>query len=100
MNSLDMVKENCRIASEAEEGHLTEADFATYEAIKKSIRANAKSTVRRIFRFVKNLWRQIRPCGRCPIRSESMRPGCSFSERRSDDNPRERHEQSMAAGGL
>ena len=55
MNLLDMVKENCRIASEAEEGHLTEADFATYEAIKKSIRANAKSTVRRIFRFVKNL---------------------------------------------
>ena len=42
MNSLDMVKENCRIASEAEEGHLTEADFATYEAIKKSIRANEK----------------------------------------------------------
>ena len=42
MNSLEMVKENCRIASEAEAGHLTEADFETYEAVKKSIRANEK----------------------------------------------------------
>ena len=42
MNSLDMVKENCRIASEACEGHLTEEDFATYEAVKKNIQANEK----------------------------------------------------------
>jgi len=37
MNSLDMVEENCRIASEADAGHLTEADHAFYAELKKTI---------------------------------------------------------------
>ncbi|MBR1455656.1 MAG: 4Fe-4S dicluster domain-containing protein, partial [Oscillospiraceae bacterium] len=36
------VKENCRIASETEAGSMTEADFETLEAVKKSIRENEK----------------------------------------------------------
>ena len=42
MNSEEMVKENCRIASETEAGSMTEADFETLEAVKKSIRENEK----------------------------------------------------------
>ena len=37
MNSLDMVRENCRIASEAEAGSMTEEDLKTLEAVKRSI---------------------------------------------------------------
>ncbi len=37
MNSLDMVRENCRIASEAAPGEMTEADFAVLEDVKKMI---------------------------------------------------------------
>lgn len=37
MNSLDMVEENCRIASEAEAGHLTEEDRVFYADLKKTI---------------------------------------------------------------
>ena len=42
MNSLAMVEENCRIASEATAGELTEADFAVLEQVKESIRAREK----------------------------------------------------------
>ena len=42
MNSLEMVEENCRIASEAQPGHLTEADFEVLEQVKKSIREKEK----------------------------------------------------------
>ena len=42
MNSLEMVEENCRIASEAQPGSLTEEDFSTLEEIKKEIRAKEK----------------------------------------------------------
>ena len=42
MNSLPMVEENCRIASEATAGELTEADFAVLEKVKESIRAREK----------------------------------------------------------
>ena len=42
MNSLEMVEENCRIASEAQPGHLTEADFHVIEEVKKSIREKEK----------------------------------------------------------
>ncbi len=37
MNSLQMVEENCRVASEAKVGELTEADFATLEEVKAAI---------------------------------------------------------------
>ena len=37
MNSLEMVEENCRTASEAAAGHLTEEDFATLEVVKAKI---------------------------------------------------------------
>ena len=37
MNSLDMVRENCRIASEAKEHSMTEEDFGTLDAVKKAI---------------------------------------------------------------
>ena len=42
MNSVDMVRENCRIASEAEAGQMTEADFATLEVVKRKIREKEK----------------------------------------------------------
>ncbi len=37
MNSLEMVEENCRIASEAQAGSLTEADFETVAKVKRAI---------------------------------------------------------------
>ncbi len=42
MNSLDMVRENCRIASEAVAGELTAQDFALLEEVKKGIRESEK----------------------------------------------------------
>ncbi len=42
MNSLAMVEENCRTASQALPGHLTPEDFATLEAVKRSIREHEK----------------------------------------------------------
>ena len=42
MNSLEMVRENCRIASEADAGCLTERDFAVLEKVKTAIRAKEK----------------------------------------------------------
>ena len=42
MNSVEMVEENCRTASEAAAGHLTEQDFATLETVKKCIREKEK----------------------------------------------------------
>ena len=38
MNSVEMVEANCRTASEAQAGSLTEADFQTLEKVKKAIR--------------------------------------------------------------
>ncbi|MBR7045025.1 MAG: aldo/keto reductase [Lachnospiraceae bacterium] len=42
MNSLEMVEENCRVASEAEAGLMTQEDFAILEEVKKEIRAKEK----------------------------------------------------------
>ena len=42
MNSEDMVKENIRVASEAEPGHLTEKDMEIVEQIKQIIREQEK----------------------------------------------------------
>ena len=42
MNTMQMVKENIRIASSAEPGHFTEEDFALVEKIKKIIREKEK----------------------------------------------------------
>ena len=42
MNSVEMVKENCRTASEALAGHLTEEDRAVLEEVKKNIREKEK----------------------------------------------------------
>lgn len=42
MNSLDMVKENIRIASETEENSLTEEDFKCYDKIKAEIEKKVK----------------------------------------------------------
>ncbi len=42
MNSIEMVRENCRTASEAEAGLLTADDFAVLETVKREIRANEK----------------------------------------------------------
>ena len=42
MNSVEMVKENCRTASEALAGHLTEEDRAVLEGVKKNIREKEK----------------------------------------------------------
>ena len=42
MNSMEMVEENCRIASEAQPGQLTEADFEILKEVKKSIREKEK----------------------------------------------------------
>ena len=42
MNSEDMVRENCRVASEAEPGHLTREDLDAVEEIKRIIREREK----------------------------------------------------------
>ncbi len=42
MNSEEMVNENCRIASEALPGTLTESDFAVYEEVKQKINEKEK----------------------------------------------------------
>ena len=42
MNSVEMVEENCRTASEALAGHLTEEDRAVLEVVKKNIREKEK----------------------------------------------------------
>ena len=42
MNSVEMVAENCRIASEAEAGSFTDEDRRTLEAVKKNIREKEK----------------------------------------------------------
>ena len=42
MNSLEMVENNCRTASEAGAGRLTEADFETLEKVKSAIREKEK----------------------------------------------------------
>jgi predicted aldo/keto reductase-like oxidoreductase len=42
MNSLEMVEENCRTASEAAPGHLTEKDFEVLEEVKRQIREKEK----------------------------------------------------------
>lgn len=42
MNSMDMVQENIRTASDAEAGAFTEEDFALIEAVKKEITRNMK----------------------------------------------------------
>ncbi|MBP5224403.1 MAG: aldo/keto reductase [Lachnospiraceae bacterium] len=42
MNSLEMVEENCRIASEAAPGNLNEADAGVIGAVRKEIRAKEK----------------------------------------------------------
>ena len=42
MNSLQMVHENCRIASEAEPHHMKDSDFALIEEVKKEINASVK----------------------------------------------------------
>lgn len=42
MNSMEMVQENCKTASEATAGSFTEADFATIKAIKQKISENEK----------------------------------------------------------
>ena len=42
MNSMEMVDENCKIASEVQVGELGEKDFELYEEIKKSINENIK----------------------------------------------------------
>ena len=42
MNSVEMVEENCRTASEALAGHLTEEDRAVLEEVKKNIREKEK----------------------------------------------------------
>ncbi len=42
MNSVEMVEENCRIASEATAGSFTEDDFATIEKLRNAINASVK----------------------------------------------------------
>ena len=42
MNSLDMVEENCRIASDARAGDLSAADFAVLEEVKRAIQEREK----------------------------------------------------------
>ncbi|MCR5214596.1 MAG: aldo/keto reductase [Eubacterium sp.] len=42
MNSMEMVDENCRIASDAQVGHFTEADFDTIEKVRSSINETVK----------------------------------------------------------
>ena len=42
MNSLEMVRENCRVASAARPGELAEGDFAVLEKVTRAIRAKEK----------------------------------------------------------
>ena len=42
MNSVEMVEENCKTASEAEAGHFTETDFATLSVVKEKIQEREK----------------------------------------------------------
>ncbi|MBO6113641.1 MAG: aldo/keto reductase [Lachnospiraceae bacterium] len=42
MNSIEMVEENCRTASNAQPGHLTEEDLKTLDVVKEKIRENEK----------------------------------------------------------
>ena len=42
MNSLEMVEQNCAVASEAQVGELTEEDHATLERVKQAIRASER----------------------------------------------------------
>ncbi len=42
MNSVEMVKENCRVASEAQAGHFTEKDFETLRQVNSKIREHEK----------------------------------------------------------
>ena len=42
MNSVEMVEENCKIASDAEAGHFTEQDFAALEVVKQKIKDSEK----------------------------------------------------------
>ncbi len=42
MNSMEMLRENCRIASEVQVGEFTEADFQLIEDVKKAIEAKTK----------------------------------------------------------
>ena len=42
MNSVEMVEENCKTASEALPGHLTEEDFKILDVVKEKIRENEK----------------------------------------------------------
>ncbi len=42
MNSLEMVEENCRVASEAHAGELDERDFATLQKVKEAIGATER----------------------------------------------------------
>lgn len=42
MNSLEMVEENCRVASEVEAGAFTEDDFATLEQVRQAIGESVK----------------------------------------------------------
>ena len=71
MNSLEMVEENCRIASVAETGEMTGADRAVIDKVKTAIRekekvgctgcrANVKSTALRISPSEKSLKRRTR----------------------------------------
>jgi len=48
MNSLEMVEENCRVASEAEAGHLTREDFSTLEEVKKRDPGKGKGGLHRL----------------------------------------------------
>lgn len=42
MNSLEMIRENCRTASDAEAGHFTKTDFDTLALVTEKIRENEK----------------------------------------------------------
>ena len=42
MNSLEMVEQNCRVASEAKQGTFTDKDFATIERVREAIQATMR----------------------------------------------------------
>ena len=42
MNSIEMIEENCRIASEANPGHFDDTDFKLIEDVKAIIKAKEK----------------------------------------------------------
>ena len=42
MNSIEMVEENCRIASDAEPGHFGEAEFEVIEGVRRIIKEREK----------------------------------------------------------